>query len=42
MKRILNMKLTAKQSRDIQILRGLAIIAVVFIHNTPGGGPHKF
>lgn len=25
------------ESKKIQILRGLAIIAVVFIHNTPGG-----
>lgn len=24
-------------SNKIQILRGLAIVAVVFIHNTPGG-----
>ena len=29
--------LTKEQSIKIQILRGLAIIAVVFIHNTPGG-----
>ena len=26
-----------RMSHKIQILRGLAIIAVVFIHNTPGG-----
>lgn len=31
------MKLTIAQSKSIQILRGLAIIAVVFIHNTPTG-----
>ena len=31
------MKLTAKQSNNVQILRGLAILAVVFIHNTPSG-----
>lgn len=31
------MKPTAEQSQRIQVLRGLAIIAVVFIHNTPGG-----
>jgi len=31
------MRLTDKSSNNIQILRGLAIIAVVFIHNTPGG-----
>lgn len=31
------MKLTTTQSKNIQILRGLAIIAVVFIHNTPSG-----
>ena len=31
------MKLTDKQSNNIQILRGLAILAVVFIHNTPSG-----
>ncbi|MBR3836099.1 MAG: acyltransferase [Clostridia bacterium] len=31
------MKLTTEQSKNIQILRGLAIIAVVFIHNTPIG-----
>lgn len=30
-------KLTSEQSTKIQILRGLAIIAVVFIHNTPVG-----
>ena len=32
-----NMKLADKQSNNIQILRGLAILAVVFIHNTPNG-----
>ena len=31
------MKLTTTQSKNMQILRGLAIIAVVFIHNTPSG-----
>lgn len=31
------MKLTTEQSKNIQVLRGLAIIAVVFIHNTPIG-----
>jgi len=31
------MKLTSEQSKKIQYLRGLAIIAVVFIHNTPTG-----
>lgn len=31
------MKLTLEQSNKIQIARGLAIIAVVFIHNTPTG-----
>jgi len=31
------MKLTSAQSDKVQILRGLAIIAVVFIHNTPDG-----
>lgn len=31
------MKLTNEQSKKIQVLRGLAIVAVVFIHNTPGG-----
>lgn len=31
------MKLTDKQSENVQVLRGLAIIAVVFIHNTPIG-----
>lgn len=31
------MKLTIEQSKRIQYLRGLAIIAVVFIHNTPVG-----
>ena len=30
-------KLTDSQSNNIQILRGLAIAAVVFIHNTPEG-----
>lgn len=33
----MNKKLTKKQSDKIQILRGLAIIAVVCIHNTPSG-----
>ena len=31
------MTLTTQQSNKIQIARGLAIIAVVFIHNTPAG-----
>lgn len=31
------MKLTMDQSKKIQVMRGLAIIAVVFIHNTPSG-----
>ncbi len=31
------MNLSEKTSNRIQVLRGLAIIAVVFIHNTPGG-----
>ncbi|MGN0450939.1 MAG: acyltransferase [Acutalibacteraceae bacterium] len=31
------MKFTTEQSKRIQILRGVAIIAVVFIHNTPTG-----
>ena len=31
------MTLSTEQSKNIQILRGLAIIAVVFIHNTPIG-----
>lgn len=31
------MRLTSQQSNKIQIARGLAIIAVVFIHNTPSG-----
>ena len=31
------MKMVSEQSRRIQALRGLAIIAVVFIHNTPTG-----
>lgn len=31
------MKLTTSQSIKVQMLRGLAIIAVVFIHNTPSG-----
>lgn len=31
------MKLTAAQSKSIQCLRGLAITAVIFIHNTPSG-----
>ena len=33
------MSLSKVQSKHIQILRGLAIIAVVFIHNTPDGLP---
>lgn len=33
------MNLSNTQSKHIQILRGLAIIAVVFIHNTPLGIP---
>ena len=33
------MKLTKEESYKIQILRGLAIVAVVFIHNTPDGLP---
>lgn len=32
------MKYTESKSHKLQILRGLAIIAVVFIHNIPGGG----
>lgn len=36
------MKLTTEQSKNIQVLRGLAIIAVVFIHNTPIGLPQVF
>lgn len=36
------MQLTSAQSKHIQILRGLAIIAVVFIHNTPVGLPQVF
>ena len=36
------MKLTQSQSNTIQVLKGLAIIAVVFIHNTPGGLPQVF
>ena len=31
------MKISEDNSKKIQILRGLAIIAVVFIHNTPNG-----
>lgn len=31
------MTITDNQSKRIQFLRGLAIIAVVFIHNTPSG-----
>lgn len=31
------MQITEKQSENIQVLRGLAILAVVFIHNTPVG-----
>jgi len=31
------MKLSQEQSSKVQVLRGLAIIAVVFIHNTPVG-----
>lgn len=31
------MKLTSEESKRIQVLRGVAIIAVVFIHNTPTG-----
>lgn len=31
------MQLTTEQSKRIQVLRGLAVIAVVFIHNTPNG-----
>ena len=33
------MELTQNKSYKIQVLRGLAIIAVVFIHNTPNGLP---
>ena len=36
------MKLTTEQSKSIQLLRGLAIIAVVFIHNTPTGMAQVF
>lgn len=36
------MQLTTTQSKHIQILRGLAIIAVVFIHNTPIGLPQVY
>ena len=36
------MKLTTEQSKRVQILRGLAIIAVVFIHNTPSGVAQVF
>lgn len=31
------MKLSDVKSNNIQVLRGIAIIAVVFIHNTPKG-----
>lgn len=31
-------RLSSSQSYKIQMMRGLAIIAVVLIHNTPGGG----
>lgn len=31
------MEMTSDKSYKIQMLRGLAIIAVVFIHNTPSG-----
>ena len=31
------MKLTKEECYKVQIIRGLAILAVVFIHNTPGG-----
>lgn len=31
------MKLTKEESHKVQIIRGLAIIAVVCIHNTPSG-----
>ena len=34
--------LSSKQSYTIQVLRGIAIIAVVFIHNTPIGLPQVF
>lgn len=30
-------EITTEQSKSVQILRGIAIIAVVFIHNTPNG-----
>ena len=36
------MKLTTEQSKRVQCLRGLAIIAVVFIHNTPVGVSQVF
>lgn len=36
------MQLTAEQSKRIQALRGLAIIAVVFVHNTPNGFAQVF
>ena len=36
------MSVSPKKSYMIQMLRGLAIIAVVFIHNTPGGLPQVF
>lgn len=31
------MQITNNKSYNIQVLRGLAIVAVVFIHNTPAG-----
>lgn len=36
------MKLTDTQSRHIQILRGISILAVVLIHNTPAGMSQVF
>lgn len=36
------MKISEDNSKKIQILRGLAIIAVVFIHNTPNGMAQVF
>lgn len=30
-------KISESKSYKIQVLRGLAVTAVVFIHNTPGG-----
>ncbi len=36
------MSLTDIQSKHIQVLRGIAIVAVVFIHNTPIGLPQVF